>query len=140
VTQTQWDSLAQYARALGYAEPEDAVQDCLLEDLGKHGQVTSYTSWLLVRRIARTSPYHEVPLVEALDIPTEINTDHIDLSRMITVMERHPNVFSYNQMSVFVLRCVGHTYQDIATIHRVTKQRVKQIESWVIGKLRRYVK
>jgi hypothetical protein len=140
LTQIQWDKLVAFAKGIGYRNPEDAVQNCLVEDLGKHGRVTSYTSWLLVKRVGRKSTMVEVPLWEALDLPTELDTTRIDMNRVIQTMEEHPTVFKPSHMSVFLLRSVGHTYQAIAKIHGVTKVRVKQIETWVIDKLRRYVK
>jgi len=156
MTQKIWEDMVKYATSLGYQHPEDAVQDCLEEDLRLHGQVTSYTRWLIARRRPNehedtqrhtrlTYERHgdilleQYPLDEAMTETTELDTTRITLRQLAEQMATHEDLYTAQELSVFVLRIEGYTTSEVGRLLHVTRQRAEYILKRVHEKLRKYV-
>lgn len=134
MTQEIWEKLVEFARRLGSHEPEDLVQTCLTEDLARNGAITGYTTWLIVKRrmnVIRTF----VSLEEANKVEAESDEVKQEIANLLHLMEKRKD-FDHRDVSVFVLRSVGHTYREIAPMFGLSAMRIRQIHEKTLSKLR----
>lgn len=150
MTQKEWNKLLGLAQRLcpdwWQGGAEDFLQTAIMRELKKNGRITSYLPIRMKLQSFKDGhprlPRHNYPL-EVLDFHKDFPLDETDKtspSLMVEsigkYMDKHPSLYTNNEVSVFVLRSVGLTHYEIADQLRLSRQRIDFIWGRVQEKLR----